>query len=77
MNRCLGCWDLCGSRTLCRKCIAWHDMQTALEHVASLGIDAPRLRRALAVLLPRRRKHVTVAMFEKLRRRVEELEATT
>ena len=57
----------------CEHCRAWADMRDALQHV-DVGMDTRKLRRALLILTPRKR-YVTPAMFDKLVRRIEDLEA--
>lgn len=58
----------------CRRCHDWHDMITALQYAGTIGIDEPKLQRALRRLSPRGPRHPTIAMFDKLVRRISELE---
>lgn len=81
MTRCITCGDPCPHAwRFCVTCHRWHDLATALEFSATLGIDEFRLKRALEHLVPRRRRGLATkasirTAIRELIQRVEYLEA--
>lgn len=75
-GRCIECFDPAPEGwKFCRRCHAHYDLQIALRYAGNLGIDEARLKRALRILSPRcGQRYPTIAMFDKLLRRISELE---